>query len=142
MKFCFASKKLPPSCDSRNKVNFAKKCFYNTQEYRLFQLHVKNAFLESDIAKELLTPFEGDIEFEYTICPGRTKTDLDNFAKGFLDSATRAEIIKDDSQVTKILATKCLKCRTLKRGQKCLYSFHCTLHFMPSEPFLYPEISS
>ena len=142
MKFCYASKKLPPSGDMRNKVNFTTKTFYNTPDYRQFQMRVKESFLESELAKQLLEPFEGDVEFEYTICPGRTRTDLDNFAKSMLDSAVRAGILKDDSQVTKILATKCLKCRHLKRGEKCLYSFHCTLHLLPSEPFLYPCISS
>ena len=117
MKLCYASKKLPPSGDSRNKVNFAKKCLYNTPDCRQFQMLVKHAFLESDLAKQLPEPFEGDVEFSYTICPGRAKTDLDNFAKSMLDSAVRAGILKDDSQVTKILATKCLKCRHLKRGE-------------------------
>ena len=69
MKFCYASKKLPPSGDMRNKVNFATKTFYNTPDYRQFQMLVKNAFLESELAKQLPEPFEGDVEFEYTICP-------------------------------------------------------------------------
>ena len=141
MKFCYTSKTLPPSGDSRNKVNFALKCFDNTHEYKVFKMLVKESFLESDLAKELLVPFGGDVEFEYHICTGRTKTDLHKFAKSFVDSAVRAEIIKDDSQVTKITATKCQKCRHLKGG-KCLYSFHCTLRLLPSETFLYPQISS
>ena len=101
---------------------------------------VKNAFLESDISKELLDgPFEGDVEFEYTICPGRTRTDLDNYAKSMLDSAIRAGIFKDDSQVTTILATKCQKCRNLKGGNAgipftvpcvfCLLGLFCILRF-------------
>ena len=118
MKFCYASKPLPPSGDTRNKIDFVHKRFFNTHEYKVFQLLVKEAFLESELAKVLLDPFEGDVEFEYTICPGRAKADLDNFAKSMLDSAVRAGILKDDSQVTKILATKCLKCRNLKKEKK------------------------
>ena len=142
MKFCYVSKTLPPSGDSRNKIDFIHKCFFNTHEYKVFQMLVKDAFLESELAKQLPEPFEGDVEFEYTICPARAKTDLDNFAKSMLDSAVRAGIIKDDSQVTKILATKCLKCRDLKKDKKCKFAFHCTLRLLASEPFLYPCISS
>ena len=133
MKFCYGCKKLPPSADTRNKVDFALKRFYNTHEYKVFQMLVREAFLESDLAKDLLEPWEGNCEFEYFICPGRKRTDLDNFAKSPIDSIVRAGIIRDDSQIQKITATKCQKCRNLNRGEKCLYSFHCTLRMETDE---------
>ena len=131
MKFCFACKKLPPTGDRRNRIDFASKFVYNTPEYRQFQLEVKEAFLESDLAKELLSPFEGDCEFDYYVC-GRPNCDVDNYAKSMLDSIQRACIIKNDSQIQKLVGQKCQKCRDKKRGERCLYSFWCELRQISS----------
>ena len=86
---------------------------------RKFSTHVK-----------MLSPKDcqrsGDVEFEYTIC-GRPNCDVDNYAKAILDSIQRAKIIKNDSQVQKLVGQKCQKCRNKKRGERCLYSFWCEL---------------
>ena len=131
MKFCFASKKLPPTCDTRNIINFATKFVYNSPAYRQLQLEVKEAFLESDLAKQLVSPYEGDCEFDYWVC-GRPNCDVDNYAKAILDSIQRAGIIKSDSQIQKLGGQKCQKCRKLRAGERCLYSFWCELRLQTS----------
>ena len=75
-------------------------------------------FPRSEISKKVLGPYEGNVSLSYTICPMRTKTDVDNFAKGFLDSLVHCKIILDDSQVQNLHCYKCQKCRNLKKIKK------------------------
>ena len=132
MKFCYASKKLPPSLNRRYGWNSCLRRFYPSRELIELRDDVKDCFYDSDISKQILEPWENDVHFEYTICPCRPKTDVDNFAKAFLDVAVECKIIKDDSQVQSLRGYKCQCCRNLKKREKCRWSFVCELTFVDS----------
>jgi len=94
-------------------------------------------FHRSEISKNVLEPYDGDVSLSYTICSPRTKIDVDNFGKCVLDSFVQCKIIKDDSQVQFIHGYKCQKCRNLKKDKKdtkdkkatCRWAYHCELTF-------------
>ena len=133
MKFCYASKKLPPpSLNRRYGWNSHLRKFYPSQELIELRDDVRECFWNSDISKQILEPCENDVHLEYTICPCRPKTDVDNFAKAFLDVAVESKIMKDDSQVQSVHGCKCQRYRKLKNREKCRWSFVCKLTFEPT----------
>ena len=69
MKFCYASNKLLPSLNSRYGWNLCLRKFYPSRELIELRDDVKECFYDSDISKQLLEPWEGDVHLEYTICP-------------------------------------------------------------------------
>ena len=135
MKLCYARRKLPPSLNQRHGWNSRTRRFYCTQDVLNLRDDVMLCFHRSEISKNVLEPYEGDVSLSYTICPPRSKTDVDNFAKVYLDALVHCKIIGDDAQVQSIRGYRCQNCRNLKKGEKCRWAFHCELFFNSSSNF-------
>ena len=132
MKFCQPVKKLPPSLNARYGWNSHLRKFYPSRELIELRDDVRECFWNSDVSKQILDPWENDVHFEYTICPCRAKTDVDNFAKCCLDVVVECKIIRDCSLVQSVHGYKCQHCRKLKKREKCRWSFVCELTFADS----------
>ena len=140
MKFCYARRKLPPSSNALMGWNSVTRSFYSTPEVLALRADVAECYQNSDLYRALtkmdLDCFEGDCLFSYCICPTRKKCDVDNFCKAVIDALFRCSIIKDDSQIQRVIGLRCQNCRNFPweksavkvsiAGSRCNHrSFHC-----------------
>lgn len=107
----------PPSLNHYKKMGG----FSRTKSGKLFQKRVNSKdtmqfyfdvwVLAKQIHDKLGTKFyhDGTIELEVYLClhpPHQKRYDADNFAKVVIDSLMHAKLIKDDSQITKLVIEK------------------------------------
>jgi len=114
--FIYTSQTLPPSCNDTYKVNYRTKKIYVTPKAHQFRSIMREHWIQQKIK-----PFVGDVSIVIKMCSkNKHVRDLDNTFKPVLDAMQKGGVFPNDSQVCRILGTKC-------RCQKCPFRFTCTV---------------